>query len=112
MAAPSPPELPPLDLVLLQGFNVLPHRKLKESKLNANWGRFVFTKGIAPVPLRHFIVPQSSLSTLFALAVSPTVEVSPLIYIFSFTETGIPKRGGRNFSASHSSFRVQLFFPL
>ena len=36
IAAPYPPELPPADLLVFQGFSVLPQRKLKESKLKAN----------------------------------------------------------------------------
>ncbi len=36
MAAPSPPELPPADLLGCHGFKVLPQRKLNESKLKAS----------------------------------------------------------------------------
>jgi hypothetical protein len=79
MAAPYPPELPPADFLWFQGFNVLPHKKLKESKLKANWGKLVFMKGIRPVRLKVFIVAQSSLSILWALIVAPMVEWVPSI---------------------------------
>lgn len=111
IAAPSPPELPPADFLWFQGFRVLPHRKLKESKLKASWGRFVLMKGIWPVFFRHFMVAQSSLKGFSALTVIPTVEQVPCMSMLSLMEVGIPKRGGRNLSISQSSSRVQFFLP-
>ncbi len=95
--APSPPELPPADLSLFQGFKQRPHKKLKESKFSVICGMFVFTNGIIPLFLAHSIIPQSSSIILLALAVNPIVERVPLRSMLSLIETGIPKSGGRYF---------------
>lgn len=111
-APPSPPELPPTDFFWFQGLRALPQRKLLVSKHMASWGRLVFTKGIMPAFLMA-LARMSSCSTMrLARQESPTVEVVPASSMLSLREMGTPNSGGRNFSISHSSSRVQLFLPL
>jgi hypothetical protein len=90
IAAASPPELPPTDLLFFQGFKHLPQTKLFESKFIANCGRLVLTKGIIPPLLIALDKKPSYLIILVALTVTPTVDVVPSSSMLSFSEIGTP----------------------
>jgi hypothetical protein len=61
----------------------------------ANWGMLLFTNGIIPAFLRHFIITPSYYCNLSPLCVIPIEEESPFILNVSLIEIGIPNKGGK-----------------
>lgn len=112
ISPPSPPELPPILLSGSQRLIDLPYKKLCVYHVIVNWATLLLTKGISPAALRQATIPQSFSLISWALTVDPIVVLLPFWSKRSLTEVGIPKRGGRYFSGSQGSLRVQFFLPV
>lgn len=73
---PSPPELPPVDLNLFQGFRDLPQRLFPVSEVIPNWATLVCTNGIIPAFLKQEIITDY-FSFLLAFEINPIVALRP-----------------------------------
>jgi hypothetical protein len=108
MSPASPPELPPVALVLSQGLRALPKIKFTDSSVIAIYGILLLTKGIPPALFISLTANPSLFCNFPILAAHPIVLANPFISKVSLIEIGIPNNsplqlsGFSDLSLSHS----------